>query len=81
MCRSEEVYNDPSMIVQAVFNNPQELKPVEEGDERELVKMANAVESSYSQLGEVGILQTVILPQVNTLGHAPWSGYTDSDRL
>jgi len=43
--------------------------------------MANTVESSYSQLGEVGLLQTVTLPQVDTLANLlPTSIRRDLDK-
>jgi len=81
MCRLEEVYNDPSISVQAVFNNLQELKLVKEGDARKLVKIANAVESSYSQFSEVGLLQAFTLSPVDTLANLlPTSIRRDWDR-
>ena len=65
--RLKEVYGDVSLGIKSVFSHLNSLRSIREGDTKALVKFVNTVESSYSQLGELGHLSSVTLPHVDNL--------------
>lgn len=65
--RLKEVYGDVSLGIKSVFSHLNSLRSIHEGDTKALVKFVNTVESSFSQLGELGHLTSVTLPHVDNL--------------
>lgn len=61
------VYSDVSQGVQHAHYQLEKLKPVKEGDYAALVKLVNAIEVVYSQLGALDQLSSITLPTVDNL--------------
>jgi hypothetical protein len=65
--RLDNVYCDVSLNIQSVQDELKKLKPVSEGDLVALVNFVNQIELCYSQLGEVGQVNSITMPQVDQL--------------
>ena len=65
--RLEGLYCDVSLSVQSVHEDMRKLKQVAEGDLLGLVDFVDQVEMCYSQLGEVGQIDCISMPQIDSL--------------